>query len=594
MDENERQSMKLYIGGGEGHIFEIHEGEALTMGRDPGCTIQINHHSISPLHCRVELHGGILFVSDLDSRRGLFVEDKRRKKLEIKSGDAFSLGPIEVRTSRGAPSAPAGKRRKLTIRSERLSGPVPGPSRRERTFFKTPPYKRRLRRIAPFLGVSLILHLVLWFLFADLPFITQRVHEAKQILTGFFDADPDLKLEEESLEAELVLEEPEVFHEEILQPPEESPIDENLLEAIVERPREIGITGVGPSRGSPYGLAGEGTASLRGGGYSKGFPEYIESLRDKGLDVAFVIDTTSSMVPFIDEAKRVVNRLISKLAAVVPDLRLAIVAFRDEGDDYVTRHLDLTRGRYEILNFLEDLEAAQGGDFPEALYEGLYRAVNSLVWRPEARKVIIVVGDAPFHEEDGTKLDRLLRAFHDSEVNGIVNALYIGADSDAQNGSQKEAIACMVHITEMAGGDFTRISENEKIVMHLVHIAFGKRWEKDISLLLQSVKKDRMSRIVERKAKLGDRRWLLDGLKRTPVRAGIVDALLKDSEPEDLEVLARYLESENLPAETRWAAFYILRRKLDQSLDFDPYSGPERRFRDIERIRKAIIYSRFK
>ena len=102
-----------------------------------------------------------------------------------------------------------------------------------------------------------------------------------------------------------------------------------------------------------------------------------------------------------------------------------------------------------------------------------------------------------------------------------------------------------------------------------------------------------MSRIVERKVKAGDRRWLLDGLKRTPVRAGIVDALLKESEPEDLEVLARYLESENLPVETRWAAFYILRRKLKEPLTFDPYSSPDRKAMDVARIRKAISHSRF-
>ena len=56
------------------------------------------------------------------------------------------------------------------------------------------------------------------------------------------------------------------------------------------------------------------------------------------LDVAFVLDTTGSMGDEIDVVKEKLVSIAWKLSAgqPAPDVRFAVVAFRDQGDEYVT------------------------------------------------------------------------------------------------------------------------------------------------------------------------------------------------------------------------------------------------------------------
>jgi Mg-chelatase subunit ChlD len=335
-------------------------------------------------------------------------------------------------------------------------------------------------------------------------------------------------------------------------------------------------------------LAGEGAANLKRSSLSQGFKGYINTLREKGMDVVFAMDSTSSMVPFIEEARRVVDHLITKLAAVVPNLRLALVAYRDEGDDFITRHLDLTSDRYEILNFMDDCKAEGGGDFPEAVCEALNRSINTLMWRPKAKKVIILIGDAPFHPKDSNEIDRLLRAFSNQEEPGVVNTIYIGPLNNPMTEKQKTAVDSMKHIAQVARGEFTWISEQEKLVRHLIKMAFGSRWEVDVAKLLDSMKKDRMALLIERKAKTGQKAWLLEGLKKVPVRSGIVQALIRDAEQKDLEHLVEYLVTERIPMETKWAALYILRKVLRRDFEYRPYQSPDGQRKELLLLTKAI------
>ena len=69
------------------------------------------------------------------------------------------------------------------------------------------------------------------------------------------------------------------------------------------------------------------------------------------LDIAFVIDSTGSMVDEIDEVKSNVTTLVQQVAAIDPDYRLALVDYKDTPDeesDYQSR-LD--------VNFTTDIPA---------------------------------------------------------------------------------------------------------------------------------------------------------------------------------------------------------------------------------------------
>ncbi len=119
------------------------------------------------------------------------------------------------------------------------------------------------------------------------------------------------------------------------------------------------------------------------------------------IEVAFVLDTTGSMGGLLEGAKvkiwSIANQMVS--ARPTPELRIALVAYRDRGDDYVTRVFDLDDDIDAVYARLQGLSAAGGGDSPESVNQALHEAVTGLDWSPQGRvlKIVFLVGDCPPH-----------------------------------------------------------------------------------------------------------------------------------------------------------------------------------------------------
>ena len=115
------------------------------------------------------------------------------------------------------------------------------------------------------------------------------------------------------------------------------------------------------------------------------------------LDVAFVLDTTGSMGDEIDVVKEKLVSIARRLNAgqPQPDVRFAVVAFRDRGDAYVTRRLPFDRDLKKVERFIRALDAGGGGDTPEDVAAALNEAAR-LDWDRGARvaRVTFLVGDA--------------------------------------------------------------------------------------------------------------------------------------------------------------------------------------------------------
>jgi Mg-chelatase subunit ChlD len=101
----------------------------------------------------------------------------------------------------------------------------------------------------------------------------------------------------------------------------------------------------------------------------------------------------------INEVKRQIERITSTLVKLVPQARIGICTYRDDGDEYVAKGLPLTTDMQAVSRYLARIEAGGGGDTPEAVHEGLYWAVSNNQFKPRARKVILLFGDAPPHAE---------------------------------------------------------------------------------------------------------------------------------------------------------------------------------------------------
>lgn len=118
------------------------------------------------------------------------------------------------------------------------------------------------------------------------------------------------------------------------------------------------------------------------------------------LDLLFLIDATGSMGDEIDKLKASMADVADQIAGLPeqPDVRYGLVAYRDQGDDFVVRTHDFTDNLRDFQRNLAAVRANGGGDTPEALNQALHRSLFDLSWREEETvRLVILVADAPPH-----------------------------------------------------------------------------------------------------------------------------------------------------------------------------------------------------
>ena len=119
------------------------------------------------------------------------------------------------------------------------------------------------------------------------------------------------------------------------------------------------------------------------------------------IDVVFLLDSTGSMADEIDAVKVRIREMISEIALgdPAPDVRFGIVTYRDRGDAYVTKTFELTADIDRIVENLNQIEAAGGGDMPESLNEALHVTLHEMNWDPDraTAKLVFLIADAPPH-----------------------------------------------------------------------------------------------------------------------------------------------------------------------------------------------------
>ena len=120
-----------------------------------------------------------------------------------------------------------------------------------------------------------------------------------------------------------------------------------------------------------------------------------QAIAKPAVEVAFVLDTTGSMGGLIEGAKRKIWSIATSILDNNPDaeIRMGLVAYRDIGDDYVTKTFELTTDIQDLYAKLLELQARGGGDWPESVNEALFVGVNKLSWTsgPETCRILFPV-----------------------------------------------------------------------------------------------------------------------------------------------------------------------------------------------------------
>lgn len=136
------------------------------------------------------------------------------------------------------------------------------------------------------------------------------------------------------------------------------------------------------------------------GGQMVGLTANQAATKVSKLDLMLVVDTTGSMGDEINYLQSELRSIISAITAKHRnlDIRIGFVFYRDLGDEYVTRTVVFDRDVGRVQGALARQNANGGGDYPEAMDQALIRAVGQ-DWRPDAVKSLLLVADAPPHDQ---------------------------------------------------------------------------------------------------------------------------------------------------------------------------------------------------
>jgi hypothetical protein len=112
-----------------------------------------------------------------------------------------------------------------------------------------------------------------------------------------------------------------------------------------------------------------------------------------------------------------------------PRVRVGLVAYRDNGDEYVTKLLPITEDLDKVYTTLMDYRADGGGDTPENVRKALAEGVENSGWSPSKTnlaQIVFLVGDAPpqnYQQEP----DVLVTTAKAVRKNMIINTIQCGA-----------------------------------------------------------------------------------------------------------------------------------------------------------------------
>jgi len=76
--------------------FRLGPGAIKTVGRAPRADFIVDRALVSRLHCRITAGDENLEVVDLSSTNGTYVNDKRVKRAQLKTGDRLREGRVEL------------------------------------------------------------------------------------------------------------------------------------------------------------------------------------------------------------------------------------------------------------------------------------------------------------------------------------------------------------------------------------------------------------------------------------------------------------------------------------------------------------------
>ena len=271
----------------------------------------------------------------------------------------------------------------------------------------------------------------------------------------------------------------------------------------VRAPQVPNLASVGPKLGrGPAVDLNTAALSLGGGGVGGlggSFGDYVGGLRKVGLDLVLVIDTTESMQFVIDEVKQHAAALVQAIQRMVPTSRVGIVVYRDQGDEYVVKWSDLSFKTDKLTSFISTITASGGGDWEEAVLEGVDAAIKELSWRKKSKKIIVLIGGSPPHPEDVKPLEGLVSEFRRDggtlSTIDVTDHLHLSFNRElwkSLHGNKpfeappkpefyQQVTAVYGRLAKDGGGDLVQLDDDKKLIRDVLILTFGSRWKVEMA-----------------------------------------------------------------------------------------------------------------
>jgi len=551
-EPEEIKRLALSVGGS---LLALEDGHRYAVGRSASCEVRVNHATVSERHCLLVCENDRVTVQDLGSHNGTQVEgDTVTGTQDLVVGQTLRVGAIEMKLliALDMPATPP-----LT--------PIVDPRLRFRETSFADLMAEELRR-APWFTLSAIIHALIFLILYHVMEQPPETGERNLTIEMLPEAqDPALEQPDSPPEAE-IREEEEVLEEIAYEDPFEV-IDEPELD-LREAEFDLAQTGMA---GTTHWLENVknkdgggvlGNAAVRAGGFGK----TVSNIRRSGLEIVFVFDSTGSMGSILQGTKERIAHMFEVLHALVPDARIGLVTYRDRdgSEEYLTRSVPLSGDIYRAINFMQVIDAGGGGNRPEAVLDGLKEAFQQR-WHPKARRVVVLIGDAPAHRFDERKIKSLVKGFSGngrSFVHSIVTSPY---GSDNLEPDTKRSFG---DIASAGRGECIGFENESKVLQQVLSLAFGREFRKNL---------DEASRILDRQksnvstfaldlVRREDLVALEDHLRKNPVSDDIVKALARSSSKEIAKFLVTMLKKRDLGQPGRQAATYALGRVMNGRL----------------------------
>lgn len=207
----------------------------------------------------------------------------------------------------------------------------------------------------------------------------------------------------------------------------------------------------------------------------------IDNQRPK-VEVVFVLDTTGSMGGLIQAAKEKIWSIATTMASAqpAPEIRMGLIAYRDRGDAYVTRVVDLSSDLDSVYAALMEFQADGGGDGPESVNQALRESVENIHWSQEGQvyKTVFLVGDAPPHTDyrDEPQYPQILQNAAQRGI--VINTVQCGQWAETQQTWQQ--------IASLGKGEYFQVDQAGSAV------AIATPYDKKLAELSEKLDKTRL------------------------------------------------------------------------------------------------------